>query len=187
MARFERLADAALNQAQREVAAQLAAGPRGRVSGPYIPLLYSPGLAGPLQKAGAYLRFSSQVPQHLVELTVLVTARACAAPYVWQAHLPHALKAGLPEAFAAAVGRGEQPEGDASCCAVWAFATELHRDKSVTDATFDAVTALVGRAGAIELVGVCGYYTTIALVLNTAEVALPAGREAPFGAAFNRR
>ena len=45
-----------MTQAQKRAAAELAAGPRGGVHGPFIPLLRSPDLMDRLQKVGEYLR-----------------------------------------------------------------------------------------------------------------------------------
>ena len=51
-----------MNEEQKKAAAELAAGPRGGVRGPFIPLLRSPELMSRLQKVGEYLRFQSSLP-----------------------------------------------------------------------------------------------------------------------------
>jgi 4-carboxymuconolactone decarboxylase len=58
---------------------------------------------------------------------------------------------------------------------VYDFVTELNRDHAVSDKTFKAVTEKFGERGAIDLIGVCGYYTLISMVLNVAQVPLPPG------------
>ena len=45
-----------MTDAQRKVAAEIAAGPRGKVEGPYWPIIRSPGLTESLQKVGEYYR-----------------------------------------------------------------------------------------------------------------------------------
>ena len=58
---------------------------------------------------------------------------------------------------------------------VYDFATQLHRDHRVGDATYaDAVNAF-GEVGAVDLVGILGYYTLISMTLNTFQVPLPDG------------
>ena len=58
---------------------------------------------------------------------------------------------------------------------IYEFCTELHRDRFVSDAAFDAVRRRFGEQGVIDLIAVSGYYVTVAMTLNTARVALPAG------------
>ena len=55
------------------------------------------------------------------------------------------------------------------------FATELHQNKSVSDATYARALARFGEQGVIDLTAVNGYYTLIAMVLNVARTQLPAG------------
>lgn len=66
---------ASMNDAQRKAAAELTAGPRKGVFGPFIPLLRSPDLMDRLQRVGEYLRFNNTLPAKLNELAILITAR----------------------------------------------------------------------------------------------------------------
>ena len=59
-----------------------------------------------VQKVGEYLRYSSSLPQKLVEMTVLMTARRWTQQYEWNAHYPLALKAGLKKDVADAIAEG---------------------------------------------------------------------------------
>ena len=61
--RMPPLAPAAMAEAQRRAADELAAGPRGGVKGPFIALLRSPELMDRLQRVGEYLRFRSALEQ----------------------------------------------------------------------------------------------------------------------------
>ena len=65
----------AMNDAQRKAAEALIAGPRKAVVGPFIALIRSPELLDRMQRVGEYLRFHNAIPQKLVELAILVTAR----------------------------------------------------------------------------------------------------------------
>ena len=60
---------------QRKVAADIAAGPRGELRGPFIALLRSPGVAGPMQELGEYLRYRSPLDRRLAEMATLMAAR----------------------------------------------------------------------------------------------------------------
>src|SRR6266699_206408 len=57
--------------------------------------LYSPSVAESMTGINEYLRRKSGLDSRLVELAILVTAREMDCEYVWTAHEPAALKAGL--------------------------------------------------------------------------------------------
>jgi 4-carboxymuconolactone decarboxylase len=62
---------------------------------------------------------------------------------------------------------------------VWQFATELHRDRNVSDASYAAVKLRFGEQGVIDLVAVMGYYSLVGMVLNVAGVPVPPGEPLP--------
>ena len=165
---------------QRRVAAEIVSGPRGELRGPFVPLIYSPELASNVQKLGEHLRFGTRLPNAVLELAVLVTARRFGCPNIWHSHRALALKAGLAPAIIAAIATDRRPEPMSDDeAAVFDFASELVGDLPVGDRVFDRVVARWDRATAIDLTGLCGYYTLLAMVLNTARVPLPDGAE-PF-------
>ena len=53
------------------------------------------------------------------------------------------------------------------------FVSELQNNKRVSDATFAKVEQRFGKAGVVDLVAICGYYTLLAMELNTARYGLP--------------
>jgi 4-carboxymuconolactone decarboxylase len=180
MTRFPPLPKTQWSPAQQRVAAAIVSGPRGELRGPFVPLIYSPDLADCVQKVGEYLRFSNRLPEALVELGVLVTARRYRCPNIWHSHRALALKAGLDPAIISDLAIERRPDSmSESETAVFDFCSELVRDVGVTDQSFDRVVALWDRATAIDLIGLCGYYIMLAMVLNTAQVPLPDGA-APF-------
>ena len=109
-----------------------------------------------------------------------ITARYWTAQYEWYAHQILALKAGLDPAVAADLAQGTRPaklQPDEAL--VYDFCTELHRDKSVSDATYAAALDAFGERGIADLLGVSGYYTLVSMVLNVDRHPLPAGVSAP--------
>jgi 4-carboxymuconolactone decarboxylase len=56
---------------------------------------------------------------------------------------------------------------------VYEFCTELHQNQSVSDATYARVHTKFGEQGIIDLIGVNGYYTFLAMVLNGTRTAVP--------------
>ena len=180
--RFKPLTESSMTEAQRKAVAELASGPRGRLNpgGPNSVLVRSPDLMSRTQKVGEYLRYGSSLPTRLNEFAILVTARQWSAQLEWVAHHPLAIKAGLDPAVAADLARGKRPAAmNDDEAAVYQFCTELHAKKAVSDATFQAVADRFGERGVIDLIGVTGYYTLMAMVINVAREPLPAGVAPP--------
>ena len=65
---------------------------------------------------------------------------------------------------------------------IYQFCKELHETKSVSDAAFKAVVDNFGERGVIDLIGLTGYYTMLAMVLNVAQQPLPGGAAPPLQA-----
>ena len=174
--RFPPLAESEMSDAQRKVYSEIASGPRGGVRGPFSALLRSPELADRAQKLGEWVRFKSSLPDRLKEFAILVTARHWSAQYEWHAHHAHALKAGLDPRLAAELARGKRPAGMSDEeAAVHDFCRELHEKKAVSDAAYAAVVKHFGERGAVDLIGVIGYYTLVSMILNVERHPLPDG------------
>jgi 4-carboxymuconolactone decarboxylase len=178
--RLPPLAEIDMNEAQRVVYRAIASGPRGAVSGPFNALLRSPELADRLQRVGAYVRFESSLPARLNELAILVTARYWSAQFEWYAHRQFAERAGLAPAVAEAIAEGRRPEGlQADEAAVYDFCQALHETKQVGDAAWRVALERFGERGVIDLIGACGYYTIVSMVLNATRHPMPEGIAPP--------
>jgi len=179
MARFPEFRDEELDDEQRRVAAAIRGGPRGGLPGPFVPLLHNPSLADRVQTLGAYLRYGCSLPDDLKELAIIVTARHWTAQYEWYLHSRFAVEAGISAEIVAAIAEDRRPDGLSPVqAAVYDFCIELHEEGRVSDAMFQRALDLMDRRRLIDLIGLCGYYTLIAMVLNVAEVPIPDG-EAP--------
>jgi 4-carboxymuconolactone decarboxylase len=182
MIRFKPLPENEMTEAQRRAVQELASGPRGRMNstGPNALLLRSPDLMSRTQKVGEYLRYQSSLPARLNEFAILVTARQWNAQVEWIAHHPLALKAGLEPSVAEDLAQGKRPaamkEDEAT---IYQFCKELHETKAVSDAAFKAVADRFGERGVIDLIGLTGYYTMLAMVLNVGQQPLPSGMAPP--------
>lgn len=182
MSRFKPLTESDMTDAQRKAAAELASGPRGKLNphGPNALLLRSPDLMSRTQKVGEYLRYKSSLPQRLREFAILVTARHWGAQVEWIEHRPLALKEGLDPVVAEDLAQGKRPRAMRDDeAAVYQFCTELHETHGVSEAHFAAVADRFGERGVIDLIGVTGYYTMLAMVLNVAQQPLPGGVAPP--------
>jgi 4-carboxymuconolactone decarboxylase len=165
------------NADQKAVAAAITAGPRGEVRGPFKMLMHNPKAADAVQRMGAFLRFDGTMDGRLRELAILVTARAWTSQYEWYAHASIAQKEGLADAVIDAIAQRKRPRfKNKDEKVVYNFATELHAKHKVGKATYDAARKLLGNAGVVELVVLCGHYTVVSMVLNTFEVEVPGGK-----------
>jgi 4-carboxymuconolactone decarboxylase len=176
--RLPRIPPEQMSEAQKKAAAEIAAGPRGELRGPFISLLRSPELMTRVQRVGEYLRYQCPLDRRLMEFATLIAARFWSQSYEWQSHYKHAMKAGLAPAIADALADGRRPAGMAEDEEiVYELLTESLHNKSVSDATYARALAKFGEPGVVELVTVAGYYLMLAMVLNTARKALPPGAQ----------
>ncbi len=156
------------------------------VFGPFIPLLRSPEVMLRAKAMGDYLRYKSVLPPQLNEFAILITARRWTQEYEWAVHQPIAVKAGLKAEITQALAEGRRPQGmSADEEMIYEFSSELHQNQGVSDATYARVLGRFGEQGVIDLIGVNGYYTFLAMVLNTTRTALPKGAAPPL-ASFPR-
>jgi 4-carboxymuconolactone decarboxylase len=169
-----------MTAAQRKIAEEIAAGPRGKVEGPYWPIIRSPGYASHMQKVGAYFRYECPLDRKINEMAALMTARSWSQQFVWDVHILQALEAGLRPQIAEAIAEGRRPTGmgeDEE--ALYDFVTEVLANRSASDATYARAVAKFGEAGVIDILGNLGYYTTLAMIMNVSRAPLLDGRPFP--------
>ncbi len=168
-------------EAQKKAADEFFATRKSPVFGPFVPLIRSPEVMLRAKDMGDYLRFKNSVGQKLAEFTILIMARYWTADYEWYAHHPLALKAGLKPEIADAIFEGRRPDGMAKDEEiVYDFVTELNHTKRISDETYKRTVSQVGEQGVIDIIGLQGYYTLIAMTLNVSRLELPKdGRRFP--------
>ena len=165
-----------LTDAQKRAIEEFKKARSAEVSGPFVPLLRSPEVMSRARAMGDYLRYKSVLPPRLSEFVILLTARRWTQNYEWNAHAPLARQAGLSPDIISAIVEGRRPEqmpDDED--ALYTFCDELHRNQSVSDATYARALARFGEQGIIDTLGITGYYTMLAMVLNTARTPVPPG------------
>lgn len=178
--RLPPLPDDALTPEQRAAAAAVVAGPRGGLYGPFVPLLRSPELMAHVQRLGEYLRYRCAIGTKLSELAILTIARHWSQGVEWAIHAPLAAQVGIAADTIAAIGAGATPTRLTDDEAiVYAFCTELQATQRVSDATFERARARFSEQGVVDLLGLCGYYTLLAMVMNGAQTALPPTAQRP--------
>jgi len=161
-------------EAQKKASAEFVTIRKKPVFGPFVPLLRSPELMLRASAMGDYLRYRDSLPPKLNEFIILIVAREWTQEYEWFVHYPIAIKAGLDPEIAKAVAEGRRPakmpdEEEI----VYEFTTELHRNKSVSDATYARTVAKFGEQGMMDMIGMNGYYSMIAMATNVGRTAVP--------------
>ena len=169
-----------LTDAQREAKRDIEAGARGELRGPYWPILRSPGFLKSVHRVGEYTRYHCPLDHRINEMATLIGARAWTQQYAWNAHYGKALKAGLKAEIAHAIAEGRRPEGMAKDEeTLYDFLTELLANKSVSDPTYAKAVAEFGEAGVIDILGIVGYYSMLAMIMNVARTRMTDGRPLP--------
>jgi 4-carboxymuconolactone decarboxylase len=169
-----------LTEAQTKAIAEFKAARSVDISGPFVPLLRSPEVMNRARAMGDYLRYKSALPPRLSEFVILMTARRWTQQYEWNAHQPLALKGGLSADVVKAIADGRRPDRMADDeDVVYTLWDEVQRNQSVSDATYARAVAKVGEQGVIDVLGLTGYYTLLAMVMNTARTPLADGVKPP--------
>ena len=137
--------------------------------GPFEPMMHSPDVMSLARATGDYLRYNSAIGNTLSELVILVTAREWSQDYEWFVHQPIALKAGISKDTADAIADGRRPvKMTADEEIAYDFTIELLKNKRVSDATYNRAEQRFGKKGVVDMAGIAGYYTSLAMQLNMA-------------------
>jgi 4-carboxymuconolactone decarboxylase len=148
----------------------------GALRGPFNSFVHAPAAGGPLSELGAALRFGTSFGRRLTETAIITVASRWQAEFEWSAHAQIARDSGVPANVVAAIGRGEEPPFAADDeRIVYTVAAELTRTGRVSQGSYDAARDLLGDAGLVELISLCGYYTVISYLLNAFAVPPPPG------------
>jgi 4-carboxymuconolactone decarboxylase len=154
----------------------------GGLRGPFNAWVTASETGRLLTALGTHLRFNTSIDRRLLELAIVTVGARWQAEYEWWAHSRMASEHGISAAVLDAVGRGVPPtfERDDER-AVYNVARELAADGHIGPETYKAAQSLLGDQGMVELVALCGYYTTVSFTLNAFDVPLPPGAEPMWG------
>jgi 4-carboxymuconolactone decarboxylase len=150
------------------------------LGGPYNALLRSPELGKRMFALLDYLRFNTSVPRRLNEFAILIQARLWTSQVEWLAHYPLAIKEGLSEATAADLKAGRRPTSmKPDEAAVYDLCMELSTTHKVSDETYRRAAQVLNQQQIVDLLTLSGTYTTLAMLMNGVEQAVPAGTTPP--------
>jgi len=136
--------------------------------GPGAIRLYSLPVAEYMGAVNDYLRNKSGLDPKLVQLAILVTAREFDSEYVWTAHEPQGLKAGLPPEIIDVVKYRKPTKGlEEKDAAIIDMGREVLEQHHVSSATFARAQSLFGKQGVVNYASLIGDYAATTILLNT--------------------
>jgi len=147
---------------------------RPSLSGPFSVWLHSPEFCDRAQRVGEFVRLKCSVPPRLRELAILIVASSMDCQSEWAIHVPFARKAGIKdEVIKALSAKAEVPFERQDERDVYTFTKDIMDKHFVTDDVFQNLVKHLGETGTIEMTGLVGYYTLVAMTLNVFEVPVP--------------
>jgi 4-carboxymuconolactone decarboxylase len=127
---------------------------------------------------GDHLRFRTSLSPRVRELAILVTCREWGQQYEWAVHYPLAVEAGVRRDIADAIADGRRPYGaDEEEEVALSLVSEILHNRRVSDVTWRKALQQFGESGAVDLLGLAGYYSFLGVVLNGARTPAPDGAQ----------
>ena len=155
---------------------------QGGLIGPFNAFVHAPGVGRRLASLGQVVRFETSIERRLSEVAIITVGARWKAEFEWWAHARMAREHGVADAVVDAIGRGEEPPFEADDeRVVYAVARQLAGHGQVDSGAYTAAQRLLGDAGMVELVSLCGYYTLVSFLLNAFTVPLPPGAAPTWG------
>ena len=179
--RFPILTPEEMSQRQKEVAAAIAGGPRGGIRGPFLALIHNAELANRIQQLGEHLRYGNTLSLAQIELIVLTVARHWNCQYEWFAHERIArTTTDLADGIIKALALGQTPTNmTAEETTLHLLAKESLANGEPSDAIYEQAAKFFGRAGVLDALALTGYYSMMAMILNSSKIPLPEGTPIP--------
>ena len=128
-------------------------------------LLRSPELLLTVNAMREYVEYKPALVPRIRELAIMIAGRQTSTDFMWNSHYPVAIKTGISPEILKAIAEGRRPTGmpeDEEV--VYDFCDELHRNQSVSDATYARAITKFGERGVVDIVGVYGWYSMWALM-----------------------
>ena len=145
---------------------------RGYVSAILMSLSHAPEGLEAFAKYGEYVRYGTELPGRVRELSVL--AIAAGNQYAWSHHHPHAIKAGVTQQELDSLESGgalsdtiSAPEKAAIC-----YAREFGQGGKVSDETFAEARRHFSERRITDLTLLCGYFMALGSIITAFRVEL---------------
>ncbi len=152
--------------------------------GPIGIWMNSPELAQAMFDVRQRVRYESDRDQRLTELAIISTAREISNQYEYTAHEPLAIAAGLEQGIIDIVRFRRSVEDNQAIAGfgeaeqvIIKFAREVISEERVSSETFARAIGIFGEQGVMDLTGLIGYYSFVAITLKAFDVQRPAGSD----------
>ncbi|NQU31970.1 MAG: hypothetical protein HQ521_01950 [Bacteroidetes bacterium] len=140
---------------------------RPSIAGPFIAWLYSPEFADKAQSLGEFVRFHTSLSSRLSELAILCVARFWNCTGEWDIHVPFAKAAGIDDQIITAINHKDKPLfKEQKEEVLHNYIIQLLEKKFVDDKTFTRLSCFFDQKAIVEITGLVGYYSMVALSLN---------------------
>jgi alkylhydroperoxidase family enzyme len=139
-------------------------GARGRISPLYSVLLNSPLLASGWEQLFTVIRQKTSVPARLRELVILRIAVLNGAEYEFEAHVPHALAAGMPQETIDGLRKDSVPLQGIERL-VLQYTDAITRDLAVPDALYAELDKAFDVKALVELTATIAAYNMVSRFL----------------------
>lgn len=144
----------------------------------FATLARHPKLLGSWLPFGGRLLAGGSLDRRLTELVILRTAYNMGNVYEWGQHVEISTALGIEQAAIERIAAGPEAVGWSPLESLLLRATdELHVERSITGATWDALAEYFSEVQLIELCFLVGHYEMLAMFLRTAGVQLEPGKE----------
>jgi 4-carboxymuconolactone decarboxylase len=140
-------------------------GARGRISPLYTVLLNSPELASGWEQLFTAIRQKTSVPPALRELVILRVAVLNGAEYEFEAHVPHALEAGMSSEAIERLRRGETEGFSSLERLVLHYTDAITRDLVVPEALYPELDKHFDAKALVELTATIAGYNMVSRFL----------------------
>ena len=152
-------------------------GQGGPVINLYATLARHPVFYRPRSVQSAYIRLGSTLTDRAREILILRIGWLCGSEYEWAQHVRAARRIGMTDDEIRAIAVGADAPGWDPFEATLIRATdELHRNATVSDATWQALAERYGTSALIDLVITVGGYRMVSIALNSLGTQLEPGR-----------
>ncbi len=152
--------------------------------GPVGMWMNSPELAQAIFHVRQRVRYGNAKDQRLTELTIISTAREINNQYEYSAHEPLAKAAGLEQDIIDIVRYRKPLQGLSNIeglgeteRVIIQFTREVVSEEKVSSDTFARAIDVFGNEGVMDLTGLIGYYSFVAMTLKVFDVQRPVGSE----------
>jgi 4-carboxymuconolactone decarboxylase len=150
---------------------------RGQVRGPFAIWLTSPELCERALALQDWFPKHANLDRRLLELMILVLARAATAQFAWFVHEPHAARLGIQQTVIDAIRERRTPDFERDDeRLVYDVTRELDATRTLSDATYRRGIEALGPEAMVELVAAVGFYVMVAMTLNTFQAPIPGGK-----------